>query len=302
MRGRGSAAGSGPGAEAPHGADAGTAARDAADSRETVSREADRGEVVGPPALSAVAEDYLKAVWNAQEWATDPLTLKRLAQRLGVTPGTASEGVRRLAAVGLLDHERYGRVRLTQAGRSAALSVVRRHRLVETLLVQTFGYGWDEVHDEAEVLEHAISEKLLGRIDEHLGHPSHDPHGDPIPSDDGRITIPRARQLSELDDGACGLVTRVGDDDPELLQRLGRAGVVPGQHVRVVERDDPSALMVLLAGEPGCAPPEAPATPETPGGRQERDREDDEVPEDPPSSRPVPFGLPALRAVWVVPG
>lgn len=292
--------GSGPGAEAPRGADAGETAQDAAGSRET-----GRGEGVGPPALSAVAEDYLKAVWNAQEWATDPLTLKRLAQRLGVTAGTASEGVRRLAAVGLLDHERYGRVHLTKAGRSAALSVVRRHRLVETLLVQTFGYGWDEVHDEAEVLEHAISEKLLGRIDEHLGHPSHDPHGDPIPSDDGRITIPRARQLSELDDGACGLVTRVRDDDPELLQRLERAGVVPGQHVRVVERDDPSALMVLLAGEPGCAAPEAPeapVAPEMPGGHQEREREDDDAPEDPPSSRPVPFGLPALRAVWVVPG
>lgn len=181
--------------------------------------------------------------------------------------------MRRLAAAGLIDHERYGQIALTPAGRSAALAVVRKHRLVETLLVRTFGYSWDEVHEEAEVLEHAISQEFLARIDAHLGHPTRDPHGDPIPTADGVITIPDARQLSDLQAGECGVVTRVADADPALLQRLGSLGIVPGAHVLLRDRDEASALaLVALTGHgthDGAA---------------------------------SPFGLPALRAVWVVAG
>ncbi|PWD52223.1 metal-dependent transcriptional regulator [Serinibacter arcticus] len=227
------------------------------------------------PPLSAVAQDYLKLVWNAQEWSDAPLTVKALAQRLGVTAGTVSEGVRRLADVGLIDHARYGQIALTPAGRVAALAVVRRHRLVETLLVETFGYSWDEVHDEAEVLEHAISDELERRIDIHLGHPTHDPHGDPIPTADGEITIPAARHLGDLEAGECGVVTRVSDADPALLQRLAQERVVPGEHVRVTGRDSASALMFV-------APlPHA---------------------EESGSTSSAPFGITALRHVWVVPG
>lgn len=222
-----------------------------------------------PVALTAVAQDYLKAVWNAQEWSDEPLTVKDLAARLGVTAGTVSEGLRRLVAAGLIDHERYGEVSLTEQGRRAALSVVRRHRLVETLLVETFGYTWDEVHDEAEVLEHAISDDLVARIDAHLGFPRVDPHGDPIPTAEGDITIPNARRLSELVAGEVGVVTRVLDADPGLLQRLARGGVVPGARIRVVEHDVASSLMVI--------------------GVLGQDAELDS-----------PFGTPALASVWVV--
>jgi len=239
-------------------------------------------------AVSAVGQDYLKVVWNAQEWSSTPLSVKELAARLGVTAGTVSEGVRRLADAGLIDHARYGQIALTAQGRRAALAVVRRHRLVETLLVETFGYSWDEVHDEAEVLEHAISDELERRIDAHLGHPTHDPHGDPIPTADGEISIPAARHLGDLAAGECGVVTRVSDADPELLQRLAQVRVVPGEHVRVTQRDGASALMFVAPGphaadggddgDPGHAGSATPAAP------------------------PVPFGLSALEHVWVVPG
>ena len=226
--------------------------------------------------LSSVAQDYLKVVWNAQEWSSDPLTVKQLAGRLGVTAGTVSEGVRKLAEAGLIDHARYGQIALTERGRDAALAVVRRHRLIETLLVETFGYGWDEVHEEAEILEHAISEAFLERIDVHLGRPTHDPHGDPIPTAQGEITIPVAHLVSDLEAGACGVVTRVSDAEPELLQRLATAGLVPGAHLVVSSRDEASALMVITTQAHGDGST------------------------DPPPS--TPFGFPALRAVRVIPG
>ena len=116
-----------------------------------------------------------------------------LAERIGVSASTASESIRKLADQGLVDHEKYGAVTLTEAGREAALAMVRRHRLMETFLVTELGYGWDEVHDEAEVLEHAVSDRMLDRIDAKLGHPTRDPHGDPIPAADGNVpTPPRA--------------------------------------------------------------------------------------------------------------
>ena len=226
--------------------------------------------------LSSVAQDYLKVVWNAQEWSSDPLTVKQLAGRLGVTAGTVSEGVRKLAEAGLIDHARYGQIALTERGRDAALAVVRRHRLIETLLVETFGYGWDEVHEEAEILEHAISEAFLERIDVHLGRPTHDPHGDPIPTAQGEITIPVAHLVSDLEAGACGVVTRVSDAEPELLQRLATAGLVPGAHLVVASRDEASALMVIETRGHGDTPADQGAS--------------------------TPFGFPALRAVWVIPG
>ena len=226
--------------------------------------------------LSSVAQDYLKVVWNAQEWSSDPLTVKQLAQRLGVTAGTVSEGVRKLAEAGLIDHARYGQIALTERGRDAALAVVRRHRLIETLLVETFGYGWDEVHEEAEILEHAISEAFLERIDVHLGRPTHDPHGDPIPTAQGEITIPVAHLVSDLEAGACGVVTRVSDAEPELLQRLATAGLVPGAHLVVSSRDEASALMVITTQAHGDGSTDQNAS--------------------------TPFGFPALRAVWVIPG
>ena len=157
--------------------------------------------------LTAVGQDYLKAIWNAQEWspegAPQKVSTKMLAEKIGVSASTASESIRKLAEQGLVDHEKYGAVTLTEAGRRAALEMVRRHRLLETFLVNELGYAWDEVHDEAEVLEHAVSDRLVARIDAKLGFPQRDPHGDPIPATDGQVPTPPARQL-----WACGEIGR----------------------------------------------------------------------------------------------
>ena len=139
------------------------------------------------PATSPAIEDYLKTVYGHTEWQPDPITPKALADRLGVAPSSVTEMVKKMAAAGLVSHVPYGAVRLTDAGTSRALAVVRRHRLIETWLVQEMGYAWDEVHDEAEILEHAISDRLLEAIDARLGRPARDPHGDPIPAADGTL-------------------------------------------------------------------------------------------------------------------
>jgi len=177
------------------------------------------------PELSAVTQDYLKVVWSAREWSTQPVTTKMLAARLGVGPSTVSETVRRLADSGLVTHEPYGAVELTPAGERHALAVVRRHRLVETFLVEVLGYGWDEVHDEAEVLEHAVSDALVDRIDRRLGYPARDPHGDPIPTADGTPRRPEAVPLLDAGTGVPLSVVRISDADPAVLRYLGERGI-----------------------------------------------------------------------------
>ena len=174
---------------------------------------------------SRVAQDYLKAVYGAGEWTGQGATTSALAARFGVTASTVSETVRRLAAAGLLAHERYGLVTLTPEGRTAALAVVRRHRIVETYLVERLGYSWDEVHEEAEELEHAMSDRLLDRMDAALGHPSRDPHGDPIPRADGTVPLPPAVPLADLPAGARGNVARISDAEPEVLRYFAAVGI-----------------------------------------------------------------------------
>jgi DtxR family Mn-dependent transcriptional regulator len=170
-------------------------------------------------------EDYLKVIYGHTEWQPDPITPSQLAARLGLAPSTVTEMVKKLVAAGYVVHAPYGAVRLTDSGRAEALRMVRRHRLVETWLVQQFGYGWDEVHDEAEVLEHTISDRLLDAIDVQLAHPSRDPHGDPIPSADGNVEAPDAVLLSALEPGSRGRVARISDRDPDVLRALADAGV-----------------------------------------------------------------------------
>jgi DtxR family Mn-dependent transcriptional regulator len=133
--------------------------------------------------------------------------------------------VKKLVAAGHVAHAPYGAVRLTDSGRTEALRMVRRHRLVETWLVSQYGYDWDEVHDEAEVLEHALSDRLLATIDEQLGHPGRDPHGDPIPGEDGSVRVPDAVPLSELGNRERGVVARVSDRDAAVLRAVTAAGV-----------------------------------------------------------------------------
>ena len=133
--------------------------------------------------------------------------------------------VQKLAAQGLVTHRPYGPIALSEEGELRAAAIIRRHRLIETWLVREFGYGWDEVHDEAEVLEHTLSDRLLDAIAVQLGNPERDPHGDPIPSQDGAVEIPDAVLLSSLDAGSRGRVARISDRDGAVLRELAAAGV-----------------------------------------------------------------------------
>ncbi|MGI6796236.1 metal-dependent transcriptional regulator [Gordonia sihwensis] len=186
--------------------------------------------------LTSVTQDYLKVIWTSQEWSDTKVTTKLLAEKLGVSPSTASEGIRKLADQGLVDHAPYGAVTLTETGRVAAVGMVRRHRLLETFLVQELGYRWDEVHAEAEILEHAVSEQLLAHIDAKLGHPKRDPHGDPIPASDGTVPEAGAVQLADLDVDQTGVITRISDSDPEMLRYFEEIGVNLDCRVRVTEK------------------------------------------------------------------
>lgn len=186
--------------------------------------------------MSTVAEDYVKVIYSHTEWQNDPITPSVLALRLGLAASTVTEMVKKLAASGLVTHVRYGAVTLTDEGLALAIRMVRRHRLIETWLVESFGYGWDEVHDEAEVLEHALSDRLLEALADQLGHPVRDPHGDPIPQADGRIVRPKAVQLGEAPDGHHGSVVRISDRDPTLLRHLDSVGVTLDAAVTVVGR------------------------------------------------------------------
>ena len=187
--------------------------------------------------LSPSNQDYLKSIWNLQEWESGPVSVTALAERLGVRTSTVSDGVKKLAANGLVEHAHYGGITLTEAGRANALAMVRRHRLLETYLVQELGYDWDEVHDEAEVLEHAVSDRLVAAIDARLGHPTRDPHGDPIPSADGAAHLPDAVPLVQAGAGEA-TIARIADDDPDRLRAFAQVGLVPDARVEVASGAD----------------------------------------------------------------
>ncbi|GGM60169.1 metal-dependent transcriptional regulator [Microbacterium saperdae] len=182
---------------------------------------------------SPAADDYLKTVYAHTEWQDAPITPSVLAAKLGIAPSSVTEMVKKLAAAGLVSHVPYGAVRLTDAGTRRALAMVRRHRLIETWLVREFDYGWHEVHDEAEVLEHTISDRLLEGIDARLGRPRFDPHGDAIPDADGRVDREPFVLLADAATGHIGRVLRVDDRDPEILRAVEAAGIAVGVEVSV---------------------------------------------------------------------
>ena len=177
-----------------------------------------------PGSTPTAMEDYVKVIYAHTEWQSQPITTNALAARLGLAASSVTEMVKKLTAQGLAHHEPYGAIELTERGRTLALTMVRRHRLIETWLVERFGYRWDEVHDEAEVLEHAMSDRLLDAIDEELGRPARDPHGAPIPAADGTLVLPAAVVLAEAASG--GRVVRISDRDPLLLRHLAAEGIV----------------------------------------------------------------------------
>jgi len=209
--------------------------------------------------LTAVAQDYLKVIWSAQEWTNRPVTTTALATRLGVGTSTVSETVRRLADAGWVTHEPYGAIGLTASGRAHALAMVRRHRLLETFLVAQLGYGWDEVHDEAEVLEHAVSDSFVERVAALLGHPTRDPHGDPIPGPDGSLDLPPACTLWDAEPGEWR-VARISDADPDLLRYLASVGLVLDASVSVSRHHVTGVVSARVAGGAQVDLAEAPAS------------------------------------------
>lgn len=185
---------------------------------------------------SSSVQDYVKTIYALSEWHDEPVTSSRLAARLSVANSSVSEMIRKLAELGLVVHTPYRPVELTADGRRLALAMVRRHRLLETFLVQDLGYRWDEVHDEAELLEHTVSETFIERLDARLGFPASDPHGDPIPTAAGSITLPDALPLCSFDDGHSGRVIRISDENPELLRFLASEDVGIGSAITVLGR------------------------------------------------------------------
>jgi DtxR family Mn-dependent transcriptional regulator len=194
-----------------------------------------------------VVENYLKVIYGHTEWQPDPITPSQLAARLGVVPSSVTEMVKKLARQGLVEHTPYGAIRLTDAGTAEALRMVRRHRLIETWLVQQFGYRWDEVHDEAEVLEHALSDRLLDAIDAALGRPERDPHGDPIPRADLTVPVATGRLLAELPERSSAPVVRISDRDPEVLRLLDDLGIGVGSVVASAEVPPAAADAIWVA-------------------------------------------------------
>jgi DtxR family transcriptional regulator, Mn-dependent transcriptional regulator len=187
--------------------------------------------------LSHAAQDYAKAIYSLEEREQGPVSTNALAERLAVTPGSASAMVKKLDAAGLVAHAPYHGVTLTEAGRRLALEVLRHHRLIERYLAEELGVPWDRVHAEAEQLEHVISEDLEERIAAKLGHPEHDPHGDPIPTRDGHVEEAETRSLAELEAGERGVFARVSDADPEMLRYLSEREIAPGAELEVTERE-----------------------------------------------------------------
>jgi DtxR family Mn-dependent transcriptional regulator len=187
--------------------------------------------------ISHAVQDYAKAIYSLSRQGREAVSTSALADRLRVSPASASAMAKRLAELGFVSHEPYRGVTLTAAGEKVALEVIRHHRLIELYLAEALGMSWDRVHDEAEVLEHAISGELSDLIAAKLGDPTHDPHGDPIPTRDGRIEESSTRSLAECEPGDLAVLARVSDSDPEMLRYLGERGIEPGTQLEVVGRE-----------------------------------------------------------------
>jgi DtxR family transcriptional regulator, Mn-dependent transcriptional regulator len=185
--------------------------------------------------ITAAMEDYLKVIYRLSEDG-QRATTQAISERLNVAAPSVTGMIKRLSELKLVEHERHRFVTLTPAGRKAALEVVRHHRLLELYLAEALGYSWDEVHDEAERLEHTISEEFEDRIDAALGYPTFDPHGDPIPSRSGAVGVVPDDRLSSLEAGDLATVSRVSDSNPEKLRYLGTMGLYPDTEIHVIER------------------------------------------------------------------
>jgi DtxR family Mn-dependent transcriptional regulator len=202
-----------------------------------------------PMLHSSAVEDYAKAIYALEGRGDTPVTTNAIAERLGVTAASASGMIKRLGELGLVEHEPYRGVLLTADGRRVALEVLRHHRLLELYLVETLGVPWDRVHAEAEVLEHVLSDELEELIAAKLGDPTHDPHGDPIPTRELTIDEGRTDSLQSLAAGTRGTFTRVSDSDPEMLRYLSERGIAPGDELEVIEKQPFDGPLFVRFGE-----------------------------------------------------
>lgn len=199
--------------------------------------------------LTKEREDYIKAIYQLQQ-GESPVRTTSIAKALGVEPASVTGVIKRLAELNLVVYQRYKGVTLTPQGEKIALEVIRHHRLIELYLMEALGYSWDEVHEEAEELEHAVSPRFIERVAAALDHPATDPHGAPIPTKDGRIGPQTGRRLSELSTGERGAIARVDDDDPDLLRYLGNLGIRPGAEIEVLDVAPPGGpIRVGVGGE-----------------------------------------------------
>ena len=199
--------------------------------------------------LSVAIQDYLKEIYKIQVSGEKPTTTA-IAKRMGVAPSSATSMLKKLAALGLAEHAPYRGIKLSDAGTKIALEVIRHHRLLEQYLAETLGLSIDAVHAEADRLEHVLSEELEARIDEKLGYPTHDPHGDPIPDAGLNVDRSQLRSLEALEPGEEATVKRVPDGDAELLRYLAKLALVPGGRV-TMRRSEPfgGPLTVLVSGQ-----------------------------------------------------
>ncbi len=195
---------------------------------------------------TSTVEDYLKCILLEDQAHPGALvTMGQIASALSVAPGTVTSMVKTLAKSGLVSYEPYSGVELTREGRELAMHVLRRHRLIELFLVEVMGVDWSEVHAEAELLEHAVSDRLIDRMDEMLGRPSADPHGDPIPDARGKLEEPRAASLVGCPLGTPLRVVRVTDQSPEFLQLAEREGLMPGSELTVTSRSEAAGTVLV---------------------------------------------------------
>lgn len=204
---------------------------------------------------SPAVQDYLKGIYMLSIEASEqgrPVPTSAVAERMGVTPASATNMLKKLAGMGLVQHANYRGAALTEPGQKIALEVIRHHRLLETYLAEALGVPWDQVHAEAEILEHVLSEELEERIAARLGHPTADPHGHPIPAKDGSMPDHSERRLWEAGEGSRVAVDRVSDSEAEALRYLGSIGILPGTALEIVGRGPLAGpLYVKVSGGDG---------------------------------------------------
>jgi DtxR family Mn-dependent transcriptional regulator len=196
--------------------------------------------------LTFTEENYLKAIYHLSEGGTSPVSTNALAEVMATKAASVTDMVQKLSSKDLVSYEKYYGVNVTAKGRADALVVIRKHRLWETFLVKKLGFSWDEVHEVAEQLEHIQSTHLINKLDEFLGFPKTDPHGDPIPDEKGRLKVMPQVELGQLKAGYQGLIAAVKDTDSDLLRYLDKIGARPGTRIKVIDKEEYDESMEVV--------------------------------------------------------